>query len=139
MLRAHAAGIAVYGGTLTSFVGSLYYRPKPIAEADREAINRWILEPGHFDDAIDFDAAMRDPRRPERLRPDVDSGDHLHPSPAGYRVMAESVSLSLFRHQPLKSAVPGKAAATVGRWSDMRTSRLEAFSDGVIAMERTWT
>ncbi len=99
VLRAHAAGIAVFGGTLTPIAGSIYDRPQPSAEADREAINRWILGPGHFDGVIDFDAAMRDPRQPERLRPDVDSGDHLHPSPAGYRVMAESVPLSLFRRQ----------------------------------------
>ncbi len=97
VLRAHAAGIAVYGGTLTPFVGSSYYRPKPVSEADREAVNRWIRQPGHFDDVIDFDAVMRDPARPDRLRPSFDSGDHLHPSPAGYRAMAAAVPLSLFR------------------------------------------
>ncbi len=96
VLRAHAAGIAVYGGTLTPFVGSSYYRPTPISEADREAINRWIRQPGHFDAVIDFDAVMRDPVRPDRLRPSFDSGDHLHPSPAGYRAMADAVPLSLF-------------------------------------------
>ncbi len=108
VMRSHAAGITVYGGTLTPFAGSLYYRPKPIAEADREAINRWIREPGHFDGVIDFDAALRDPQRPERLRPQVDSGDHLHPSPAGYRVMAESVPLSVFRRQAPGALSPVK-------------------------------
>ncbi len=96
VLRAHAAGIAVYGGTLTPFVGS-FYRPTRIGEADREAINRWIRQSGHFDAVIDFDAAMRDPERPDRLRPSLDCGDHLHPSPAGYRAMADAIPLSLFR------------------------------------------
>ncbi len=100
IVRAHAAGIAVYGGTLTPFVGSSYYRPKPISEADREAINRWIRQPGHFDAVIDFDAVMRDPARPDRLRPSLDSGDHLHPSPAGYRAMADAVPLSLLVSRP---------------------------------------
>jgi hypothetical protein len=34
---------------------------------------------------------------PDRLRPDMDSGDHLHPSEAGYRAMAEAIPLALFR------------------------------------------
>lgn len=97
VLRAHAAGIAVYGGTLTPFVGSSYYRPTPISEADREAINRWIRQRGHLDAVIDFDAALRDPAQPDRLRPSLDCGDHLHPSPAGYRAMADAVPLALFQ------------------------------------------
>jgi lysophospholipase L1-like esterase len=40
---------------------------------------------------------MRDPDHPDRLLPAYDCGDHLHPSPQGYRVMAESIPLSLFQ------------------------------------------
>jgi len=32
----------------------------------------------------------------ERLLPKYDSGDGLHPSPEGFRVMAEAFPLSLF-------------------------------------------
>jgi lysophospholipase L1-like esterase len=48
---------------------------------------------------VDFDALMRDPAHPERMRTGVDSGDHLHPSIAGYRAMAEAVPLALFTRQ----------------------------------------
>ncbi|MGA9958350.1 MAG: SGNH/GDSL hydrolase family protein, partial [Acidobacteriaceae bacterium] len=56
----------------------------------------WIRASGHFDAVIDFDMVMRDPSHPDRLLPSYDSGDHLHPSPAGYRAMANAIPLSLF-------------------------------------------
>ncbi len=96
VLRAREHGIRVFGGTLTPFVGSAYYHPGPLSEADRQAVNRWIRAPGHFDAVIDFDKVLRDPTRPHRLLPAYDSGDHLHPSPAGYQAMANAVPLSLF-------------------------------------------
>ena len=46
---------------------------------------------------FDFDLATRDPDRPTRLRPEFDSGDHIHPNDAGNRAMAEAVDLKLFR------------------------------------------
>ena len=49
------------------------------------------------DGVIDFDAALRDPARPARLDPRLDSGDGLHPSLAGYRAMADAVPLGLLR------------------------------------------
>ena len=98
VLRAHAHGIRVFGGTLTPFGGSTYYKSGPLSEADREAVNRGIRTPGHFDAVIDFDKALRDPKRPEQLLPAYDSGDHLHPSPAGYQTMAAAVPLMDFAH-----------------------------------------
>jgi lysophospholipase L1-like esterase len=95
-LRAHAHGIRVLGGTLTPFTGSTYYKPGPLSEADRMAVNLWIRAPGHFDAVIDFDQAIRDPQRPEALLRAYDSGDHLHLSPAGYRAMADAVALADF-------------------------------------------
>jgi lysophospholipase L1-like esterase len=94
--RAHAHGIRVIGATLTPFVGSDYYAPAPADEAVRQAVNTWIRTPGHFDAVIDFDAATRDPADPSRLLPALDSGDHLHPSPAGYRAMAAAIPLTPF-------------------------------------------
>lgn len=96
--RAHAHGIRVIGATITPYVGSDYYHPSPLSEADRQAVNEWIRAPGHFDAVIDFDAVVRDPRQPDRLRPAYDCGDHLHPSPAGYKAMGESIPLTLFKH-----------------------------------------
>lgn len=93
---AHGHGIKVIGATLMPFVGSSYYHPGPANEADRQAVNKWIRTPGHFDAIIDFDKITRDPEHPERLLAGFDSGDHLHPSVAGYAAMGDAVPLSLF-------------------------------------------
>jgi lysophospholipase L1-like esterase len=45
---------------------------------------------------IDFDAALRDPSDPQRLRAAYDSGDHLHPNDAGMAAMAAAVPLRIF-------------------------------------------
>ncbi len=96
VLRAHAHGITVIGGTVTPDGGSGYYHPSAASEADRQAVNAWIRQPGHFDAVVDFDRVVRDPVHPGRLRPDLDCGDHLHPNPAGYRAMAAAIPLALF-------------------------------------------
>jgi lysophospholipase L1-like esterase len=59
-------------------------------------VNTWIRTSGNFDAVIDFDKIVRDPKQEDRLRPADDCGDHLHPSPAGYRAMGEAVPLALF-------------------------------------------
>jgi lysophospholipase L1-like esterase len=94
--RAHAQGIKVIGATILPDVGSDYYQPGPSNEADRRKVNEWIRAAGHFDAVVDLDKVMADPRSLERLLPAYDSGDHLHPSPKGYRAMGEAFPLSLF-------------------------------------------
>lgn len=96
ILRAHAHGIAVIGATITPFGGSGFYHPGAGTLADLNAINAWIRAPGHFDAVFDFNRVIADPVDPERLNPAWDSGDHLHPNPAGYRALANSIPLSLF-------------------------------------------
>jgi lysophospholipase L1-like esterase len=96
IVRAHSHGIKVAGGTILPFAGSTFYHPGPESEADRQAVNKWIRTPGHFDSVIDFDNILRDPMNPDRLLPEFDSGDHLHPSPAGYAAMAEAVPVVFF-------------------------------------------
>ena len=91
--RAHAQGIRVVGGTITPYVGSGYYHPASANEADRELVNAWIRGAGHFDAVVDFDRVVRDPAHPAQMLPAYDSGDHLHPSPAGYAAMAAAVQL----------------------------------------------
>ena len=92
---AHARGLRVYGGTIMPFGGSFYEGPGH--EEARQTVNRWIRGGGTFDAVIDFDAALRDPAHPDRLLPDADSGDHLHPNEVGYRMMAGAVDVALFR------------------------------------------
>lgn len=94
--RAHAHGVRVIGATILPFGGSGYYHPGAENEADRQEVNQWIRGAGHFDGVVDFDQVMRDPARPDHLLGDYDSGDHLHPSPAGYKAMGSAVSLGLF-------------------------------------------
>ncbi len=94
--RAHAHGLKVVGCTILPYTGSDYYHPDAASEADRQAVNAWIRMPGHFDALVDLDQLTRDPAHPDRLLPQYDSGDHLHPSPAGYAAMANDFPLSLF-------------------------------------------
>ncbi|MGA7886923.1 MAG: SGNH/GDSL hydrolase family protein [Acidobacteriaceae bacterium] len=94
--RAHAHGIEVIGATITPFAGSGYYHPDAATLADLDAVNAWIRARGHFDAVLDFNKVIADPTDPERLKPEWDSGDHLHPGPAGYRALADSIPLNLF-------------------------------------------
>jgi lysophospholipase L1-like esterase len=96
--KAHSHDIKIYGGTITPFMGMDYYHADALNEADRQTVNTWIRTSGAFDAVIDFDAALRDPAQPDRLLPPYDSGDHLHPSSAGYKAMAEVVDLKLFEN-----------------------------------------
>ena len=97
-LRAHAHGIKVIGATILPYGESGYYRASPVGDADRQAINQWIRTTKNFDAVVDFDKVVRDPAHPEQMLPAYDSGDHLHPSAAGYKVMGEAIPLSLFAH-----------------------------------------
>ena len=97
ILQAREHHIKVIGGTITPFKGSNYYHPSAATLQDRREINDWIRAPGHFDAVIHFAHAVRDPKHPQRLRPMFDSGDNLHPNPAGYEAMADAIPLSLFK------------------------------------------
>ena len=101
--RARVRGIKDIGATNMPYGGSGYYHPDAANEADRKAVNDWIGTPGNVDAMVDFDALMRDPAQPQRLRKAFDSGDGLHPSAEGYRFMGEAVPLSLFAARAARS------------------------------------
>jgi lysophospholipase L1-like esterase len=103
--RARGHGLVVYGATILPLGGFANYAA-PDVEADRQRINQWIRTSGTFDGVVDFDRATRDPAQPARLSAAVDGGDHLHPSAAGYEVMANAVDLALFDLRP--KAAPKK-------------------------------
>ncbi|MBN2512240.1 MAG: SGNH/GDSL hydrolase family protein [Sedimentisphaerales bacterium] len=91
--RSQACGLLVYGSTILPCGESFYYNNE--LEAKRLKINDWIRNSGAFDAVMDWDAVVRDPTNPSRLRPEADSGDHLHLSDEGYRMMAEAVDIKL--------------------------------------------
>jgi lysophospholipase L1-like esterase len=96
--RAHENGIKIFGATLTPFTGvpfNGYYSDEK--ETARKAVNEWIRNGKAFDGVIDFEKAVRDGEHPERIAAAFDSGDHLHPKDEGYKAMADSVDLALFR------------------------------------------
>ena len=98
IVRAHAANLKIIGGTLTPFAGATipnYYSDDN--EAKRVVVNTFIRTSGEFDGVIDFEAAVSDAGTPPHLLPQYDSGDHLHPSDAGYQAMAAAVRLRLFK------------------------------------------
>jgi lysophospholipase L1-like esterase len=92
--RAHAHHLKIFGATLLPSEGEIFYSEE--GEAKRKAVNEWIRTSKAFDGVIDFEAAVRDPDHPIRLRPDYDSGDHGHLNDTGYRAMSDSIDLKLF-------------------------------------------
>jgi lysophospholipase L1-like esterase len=92
--RAHAHGIKVMGGTLMPMGGLWLHNTQ--TEAMRQTVNEWIRTSGKFDAVADFDAATRDPRQPARLKPELDSGDHIHPNDAGNAAMADAIDTASF-------------------------------------------
>lgn len=94
--KAHSHGLRIIGATIMPFDGFTSYYHE-YSEADRQEINQWIRNSGEFDGVIDFDLITRDPKAPTKLLPAVDGGDHLHPSAAGYQLMAEGIDLKLFK------------------------------------------
>ncbi len=95
--RAHAADVEILGGTILPFKDDTLGFYTPENEAKRQAVNHWIRTSGEYDGVIDFDAAVRDPSDPARLRAEYDSGDHLHPNDAGMAAMAAAIPLQLLR------------------------------------------
>ncbi len=99
--QAHASGLLIFGATITPFGANSYYTAAH--ESVRQQVNTYIKTPGVFDGVLDFDAAVTDGGNPPKLQSQYatwtsadGSGDGLHPSPAGYQKMADSVDLSLF-------------------------------------------
>ncbi|MGV9635017.1 SGNH/GDSL hydrolase family protein [Nocardia rhamnosiphila] len=90
---ARADGLRVIGGTLLPYRGAPYFSPR--GENVRDTVNSWIRESGEFDAVIDFERFLAAGSDPDALDPRYDSGDHLHPNPTGYAVMADAAAAVL--------------------------------------------
>ena len=87
--QARSYGYKVYVGTLLPMGG--WRTDAPFRQDLRHAYNDFIRSTDLIDGCIDFDKAVRDPEKPDWFLPEYDSGDHLHPSAAGYRRMAMEI------------------------------------------------
>jgi len=93
--QARALGYKVYVGTLLPMGG--WRTDAPFRQEMRHAYNDFIRNTDLIDGCIDFDKALRDPENPDWFLPEYDSGDHLHPSKAGYERMAMEIPISLLK------------------------------------------
>lgn len=93
--KSHKRGKRIYGATIMPFKGNGYYNVE--REKARQHVNEWIRQYGVYDGVIDFDSVMSDAADRSRLNPlYLYESDWLHPNAQGYRVMGESIDLSLF-------------------------------------------
>jgi lysophospholipase L1-like esterase len=93
--KAHASGLKVYMCTLGPWNG-FQQRPDvinytPELDSVRLTVNSYIRTTTDFDGYIDIDASLRNPADPTKLKPEWDSGDHIHPNDIGNGIMANAV------------------------------------------------
>ena len=93
--QARELGYRVYVGTLLPMGG--WRTDAPFRQQMRHAYNDFIRTTDLIDGCIDFDKAVCNPDRPDWFLPVYDSGDHLHPSAAGYRRMAMEIPPEILR------------------------------------------
>lgn len=93
--QARGFGYRVYVGTLLPMGG--WRTDAPFRQEMRHAYNEFIRTTDLIDGCIDFDKALQDPARPDYFLPEYDSGDHLHPSAAGYARMAREIPAELLK------------------------------------------
>jgi lysophospholipase L1-like esterase len=93
--QAKKHGLRTYVGTLLPIKG---WRTYDIPRDDiRISFNNWIRTQNLSDGFIDFEKAVADPDDPRAFAPDCNRGDNLHASVEGYRKMAETVDMSIFK------------------------------------------
>lgn len=106
--RVQAAGLRIVLGTIPPAEGAVtegLLGELPIgvlhgsaqARQARDAVNEWIRQQQLSDGIVDFASCLEDPLRTGYIAAEYNSGDNLHPNPAGYAGMAQCVDLNLFR------------------------------------------
>ncbi len=92
---ARKRGLKVWGGTLLPVRGWRTYAD--FREERKTSYNHWLMTTAPLDGCIDFGAVLQNPADPCAFAAQYDSGDHLHPSEAGYQAMAAAVPVELLR------------------------------------------
>jgi lysophospholipase L1-like esterase len=99
--KAHEANMLIYGGTLTPFKGyRLYTEEKNVI---RNKVNEWIRNSKKiadgFDEIIDFDLILRDPKDINKVNDKYNSGDCVHLNSIGYERMKDAFNdLTIFNN-----------------------------------------
>lgn len=93
--RAKAAGLVIIGVTVIPRHNAAWL---PAYNPVRHAVNDWIRSNPDLDAVLDFDELLKDPSNPDHINPIYDSGDHIHPNPAGYALMGNSIDLTIFKN-----------------------------------------
>mgnify|MGYP002734847259 CR=1 FL=1 len=93
--QARSFGYKVYVGTLLPMGG--WRTDAPFRQEMRHKFNEFIRTTDLIDGCIDFDRALEDPDKPNWFRKEYDSGDHLHPSKAGYERMAKEIPAEILK------------------------------------------
>ncbi|MFI8932635.1 GDSL-type esterase/lipase family protein [Streptomyces sp. NPDC053474] len=95
--RLHAAGLTAIATTIGPYKGTIFDGyDSPAGQAVAREVNAWIRgADSPYDAYVDTAAAVADPRDPERIHPDLGSGDGLHVNDAGFAAMADAMDLSL--------------------------------------------
>jgi lysophospholipase L1-like esterase len=93
--RARAAGLRIIGVTVIPRHNAAWL---PAYNPVRHAVNDWIRSNPDLDAVLDFDDLLKDPADPDHINPLYDSGDHIHPNPAGYALMGNSIDLTIFKN-----------------------------------------
>lgn len=91
--EARKKNFKVYLGTLLPIKGWRTYAD--FREKLKNNFNNWIRTTPLSDGCIDFDKAVRDNNDITSFKSQFDSGDHLHPSKAGYKAMAECIPFDI--------------------------------------------
>ncbi|KAK9769683.1 putative SGNH hydrolase-type esterase domain-containing protein [Seiridium cardinale] len=96
---AHKAGVKVFGATITPFGGNWQSYSNPTRDATRQRVNQSILGggDGSLDGSIDFTKILVSSGNAATLASQYDSGDHLHPNPAGYQAIADTFPVNIFQ------------------------------------------
>ena len=91
---AHKQNMKIYLATILPFEGWRTYNTE--RNLIRMTVNNWIRNNQEADGFIDFDAALKDPEKPNALTSLYASGDKLHPSTEGAQKMAQTIPEQLF-------------------------------------------
>lgn len=94
--RIHRKNMRIIGCAITPFGGMGGCCAETMQQ--RTEVNQWLkkaADEGILDGYVDFATAVEDPAHPGYMLAECDCGDHLHPSPAGGKRMADALPVEL--------------------------------------------